>query len=116
MRRNQLLCDKNASGLASQRSKKDGFLKIVNVKLPDFYEYVNPVELDYDDRDICQNWCLNNCSCIAYAYVEGIGCLIWFKGLIDIQGFTYNGEDLFLRLAHAELGENSLCLLPQKIL
>ncbi|PON85825.1 S-receptor-like serine/threonine-protein kinase [Trema orientale] len=103
VRRNQLLCDKNTTGLASQRGKQDGFWKIGNVKPPDFYEYVNPVELDHVDRDSCQNWCLNNCSCIAYSYVEGIGCLAWFKSLIDIQGFTHNGEDLFLRLAHAEL-------------
>ncbi|XP_062086973.1 G-type lectin S-receptor-like serine/threonine-protein kinase At1g61550 [Humulus lupulus] len=98
MRRNQLSCDKNTTGLASRRGKSDGFLKIGGVKLPDLYEYIEPMES-------CQGWCLNNCSCIAYANIEGIGCLVWSKGLIDIKGFPYDAENLFLRLPHAELGE-----------
>lgn len=53
---------------------------------------------------------MDNCSCIAYAYVNGIGCLVWSKGLVDIREFSSGGEDLFLRLAHAELGVNNLSL------
>ncbi|XP_062086976.1 uncharacterized protein LOC133793693 [Humulus lupulus] len=103
-RRSQLLCDKNTSGLAnSQRGKKDGFWKIGNVKVPDFYKYVEPLELDFADTESCQKWCLNNCSCIAYSYVDNIGCLVWSQGLIDIERFSDGGEDLFLRLAHSEL-------------
>ncbi|XP_062086978.1 uncharacterized protein LOC133793695 [Humulus lupulus] len=103
-RRSQLLCDKNTSGLAhSRRGKKDGFWKIGSVKLPHFYEYVEPVELDFADTESCQKWCLNNCSCIAYSYLDNIGCLVWSQDLIDIEWFSYGGEDLFLRLAHSEL-------------
>ncbi|GMN50956.1 hypothetical protein TIFTF001_020115 [Ficus carica] len=52
----------------------------------------------------CEAWCPNNCSCLAYAFVDTIGCLIWSNGLIDVQSFSLGGEDLFLRLAHSELG------------
>ncbi|KAL5546982.1 hypothetical protein UlMin_006669 [Ulmus minor] len=70
-----------------------------NMKLPDFYEYVMPT--NFDD---CYFWCQNNCSCVAYAYVDGIGCLVWSKDLIDILEFPDGGgEDLYLRLAHSEL-------------
>ena len=73
------------------------------MKLPDFYEYV---KFDYDDDyDSCPTWCLKNCSCLAYAYVDGIGCLVWSEGILDIQEFSYGGQNLFLRLAHDELGE-----------
>ncbi|XP_062086982.1 G-type lectin S-receptor-like serine/threonine-protein kinase At1g61440 [Humulus lupulus] len=106
LRRNKLhYCGKNRSGLASQEGKMDGFWKISNVKLPDLYDFV---ELGISvDGDNCKKWCLNNCSCVASAFVDGIGCLVWSEGLMDIQGFTFGGEDLFLRLAHAELGESN---------
>ena len=61
--------------------------------------------------DDCYFWCQNNCSCVAYAYVDGIGCLVWSKDLIDILEFPDGGgEDLYLRLAHSELGENNECV------
>ncbi|KAM5552910.1 hypothetical protein ABKV19_025239, partial [Rosa sericea] len=53
----------------------------------------------------CEIQCLSNCSCLAYAFVENIGCLVWFKDLIDMQHFPSFGEDLYVRLAHSELGE-----------
>lgn len=64
------------------------------LKLPDFYQYVG-----VDAADDCPIWCLNNCSCISYAYVSGIGCLVWSRGLIDIREFSSGGEDLFIPLA-----------------
>ncbi|GMN19262.1 hypothetical protein TIFTF001_046929 [Ficus carica] len=105
VRRTELLCEKNTSGLASQGGKKDGFHKFGNIKLPDFYEYVYPP----NDIDTCQTWCLDNCSCSACAYVNGIGCLIWSEGFFDIQEFAVGGEDFFLRLAPEELvgGQNN---------
>lgn len=73
------------------------------LKLPDFHEYVQ-----FFYADDCRLWCLNNCSCLAYAYVSDIGCLVWSKGLVDMQEFSSGGEDLFLRLAHEDLGENNV--------
>ena len=106
--RRKLLCQKNTSSPALQEGTEDWFWKISNVKLPDFYEFV---DLGLVDSDYCQKWCLKNCSCIAYARVDGIGCLIWSEGLIDIQGFTFGGEDLFIRLPQAELGESRITII-----
>lgn len=100
VRRKELLCKRNTG-------KRDGFQKMGNMKLPDLYQYV---KFDYDDDDTCLTWCLKNCSCLAYAYVDGIGCLVWSEGLLDIQEFPYGGQDLFLRLAHEELGEINAAL------
>ncbi|KAL5546960.1 hypothetical protein UlMin_006647 [Ulmus minor] len=98
VRKTELLCETNNSSQGSHKGKRDGFKKKNNMKLPDFYEYSDS---NFDD---CQYWCQNNCSCVAFAYVDGIGCLVWFKELIDIQEFPHGGgEDLYLRLAHSEL-------------
>ena len=100
-RRTELLCEKNTSSQASKGGKEDGFYKMGLLKLPDFHEYV----IVDDDKD-CYTWCLNNCSCLAYSYLNGIGCLVWSEGLVDIQESSSVGVDFFLRLAHAELGES----------
>ncbi|XP_062086980.1 G-type lectin S-receptor-like serine/threonine-protein kinase At1g61440 [Humulus lupulus] len=103
VRQTKLLCLQNATSSSSQGGKTDGFLKMGMTKLPDFYEY-----LDVEGVDDCQLWCLNNCSCLAYASAYGIGCLIWStkSPLLDIQEFSSGGQDFFLRLANAELGED----------
>ncbi|XP_015886500.3 G-type lectin S-receptor-like serine/threonine-protein kinase At1g61500 [Ziziphus jujuba] len=98
IRQTELLCEKNTSSSASTGGKKDGFWKKSMLKLPDFYEYMQSYI-----ADDCYAWCRSNCSCLAYAFVSGIGCLVWSKDLIDIQEFSFGGEDLFLRLAHSEL-------------
>ncbi|KAL5547048.1 hypothetical protein UlMin_006735 [Ulmus minor] len=101
VRKTELFCEKHSSSVASQEGKKDGFYKMSMINLPDFYEYVE-VAHDLDD---CHLWCLNNCSCIAYSLVNGIGCLIWSKGLVDLRLFPVGGEDIFIRLANSELDE-----------
>lgn len=57
------------------------------------------------DIEGCKEECLRNCSCTAYAYVNGIGCLVWTGELIDMQEFSLSGEDVFVRLDHSELGD-----------
>ncbi|XP_010319374.1 G-type lectin S-receptor-like serine/threonine-protein kinase At1g11330 isoform X1 [Solanum lycopersicum] len=95
LRRKALQCEvRNNSG---DSSKEDGFLKIGSIKLPDFSERSSTRE------DQCRSQCLGNCSCIAYAYDSGIGCMSWNNNLIDIQQFQSRGEDLYIRMAHSEL-------------
>ncbi|KAJ4950053.1 hypothetical protein NE237_026885 [Protea cynaroides] len=89
VRSNQLLCG----------SDHEGFLKLEEMKLPDFAEY-----LLVQNQNECRARCLNNCSCLAYAYISGPGCLVWVTDLIDVQQFSFNGQDLFLRLPSSELG------------
>ncbi|KAL3519605.1 hypothetical protein ACH5RR_017754 [Cinchona calisaya] len=99
IRRTELMCERNSSNLSLTESKKDGFRKDSHMKLPDHYMY-----LYGEDALGCTQWCLNNCSCLAYAYPDGIGCMVWVTDIIDIQQFSNSGEDLYLRLADSELG------------
>ncbi|GAU18241.1 hypothetical protein TSUD_175820 [Trifolium subterraneum] len=80
-------------------TKKDGFLKLHAVKVPDFAEglAVTP--------DICWSLCLENCSCTAYSNGAGIGCMSWTGNLIDIEHLQTGGLDLYFRVAHAELAK-----------
>nr|GMC83775.1 G-type lectin S-receptor-like serine/threonine-protein kinase At1g11300 [Ipomoea batatas] len=91
-----LQCHRNNSDEA--KTKKDGFLKLKMVKVPDFALWVSSV------YDTCETDCLTNCSCIAYSYYTGIGCMHWSEDLIDIQQFSMGGADLYIRLPYSELG------------
>ncbi|KAG8365432.1 hypothetical protein BUALT_Bualt18G0104300 [Buddleja alternifolia] len=82
--------------------KEDGFLKMSRVKLPDKSKWFPMFETE------CRNECLNNCTCMAYAYYDGVGCMMWDEGLIDVQKFTSDGADLYIRLADSELGKEIL--------
>ncbi|XVE90429.1 hypothetical protein DITRI_Ditri20bG0077000 [Diplodiscus trichospermus] len=99
LRLKPLQCEQINNG--SESSKEDGFLKLESIKIPDFAEWSGR------DEDKCKDQCLNNCSCIAYAYDAGIGCMSWSKDLIDIQKFSSGGIDVYIRLAPSELDKKS---------
>uniref|UniRef100_A0A803LL33 non-specific serine/threonine protein kinase n=1 Tax=Chenopodium quinoa TaxID=63459 RepID=A0A803LL33_CHEQI len=80
----------------------DGFSRLRNVKVPDDAEWLE----SYDEED-CRRKCLRNCSCLAYAYTLGFGCMIWNGSLIDVQNFAPVGPDIFIRLAHSEIDPSS---------
>ncbi|XP_050371725.1 uncharacterized protein LOC126789568 [Argentina anserina] len=102
VRRTNLSCETPPNVSVSTKGK-DGFFKMERLKVPDFHEYVSSVSVDmFED---CKIKCLNNCSCLAFSYVNNIGCLVWYKDLIDIQQFPSLGEDLYVRLAESELGK-----------
>ncbi|CAL5408622.1 unnamed protein product [Camellia sinensis] len=99
VRKIDLLCQKNTSSLASSgNAQNDRFWKLRSMKLPDHFEY-----LYIEDSSGCQQWCLSNCSCVAYAYVTGIDCVVWTGGLMDVQQFSLAGNDLYLCLSYSEL-------------
>nr|XP_018686510.1 PREDICTED: G-type lectin S-receptor-like serine/threonine-protein kinase B120 [Musa acuminata subsp. malaccensis] len=100
VRRTALGCRMNNS---SGDGGGDGFQTLQGVKLPDISDWNTDVGADSSE---CQDRCLRNCSCTAYAVVTGIGCLIWGVDLLDIQVFSIGGNDLFLRLASSELDDN----------
>ncbi|CAH2040719.1 unnamed protein product [Thlaspi arvense] len=96
VRKALLYCERNGTG------KKDGFRKLTGMKLPDSQDILSVPEIE------CENKCLKNCSCTAYTYYLGIGCMLWREHLVDLQEFSKQGADLYIRLASSELG-NAFC-------
>ncbi|KAG2404844.1 G-type lectin S-receptor-like serine/threonine-protein [Vigna angularis] len=77
-------------------AKEDGFSQLQMVKVPDFPEG-SPVDTE------CRSQCLENCSCVAYSYDIGIGCMSWTGNLVDIQQFSEGGLELYVRVADSDL-------------
>ncbi|EOA33297.1 hypothetical protein CARUB_v10019835mg [Capsella rubella] len=95
-RRTELHCQGNSTG-----KDANGFSPVPNIQIPDFYEFAN-----FLDAGECQKSCLHNCSCLAFAYINGIGCLMWNQDLIDTVQLSPGGEILSIRLARSELEGN----------
>ncbi|KAG6755930.1 hypothetical protein POTOM_039338 [Populus tomentosa] len=96
VRRRPLKCERIQYG--AEAGKEDGFLKLPTVKVPDFADWLFSVP-----EQTCRENCMNNCSCIAYAYYTGIRCMLWWESLTDIRTFPSGGADLYVRLAYSEL-------------
>ncbi|KAK3429142.1 hypothetical protein EUGRSUZ_E00546 [Eucalyptus grandis] len=96
IQRSLLQCDRIKNG-STKVGKMDGFLKLENVKVPNYAIWSSSLE------DKCREQCLSNCSCAAYAYDAGVGCMYWRGDLIDIRKFSYGGTTLFVRLPRSEL-------------
>ncbi|OMO94616.1 S-locus glycoprotein [Corchorus olitorius] len=103
VRRNELLCEANPNSSATKNrgNVDDGFWKMDRMKVPDYSEIIDI------DSSQCQQWCLNNCSCMAYAVVYGIGCLVWRGNLTDMQEFSFGGQEFFLRLTLCIISSNT---------
>ncbi|KAG6755923.1 hypothetical protein POTOM_039331 [Populus tomentosa] len=97
VRRTLLQCDRIQNG--SEVGKEDGFMKLEMMKVPTFAEY----RLNPSSEQECKDECLRICSCVAYSYYNGFGCMAWTGNLIDIQKFSEGGTDLNIRLAYTEL-------------
>ncbi|CAA7020826.1 unnamed protein product [Microthlaspi erraticum] len=91
-------CQGNYSSTTQSKDTTDGFYRVANIKPPDSYELASS-----GDAEQCRQGCLGNCSCSAFAYIKGIGCLVWKHELLDMVQFTQGGEILFIRLARSEL-------------
>ncbi|CAE5962810.1 unnamed protein product [Arabidopsis arenosa] len=96
VRRTELYCQENSTG-----KDVNVFHPVARIKPPDFYEFASFVNVEE-----CQKSCLHNCSCLAFAYINGIGCLMWNQDLMDAVQFSAGGELLSIRLARSELGGN----------
>ncbi|KAL2495217.1 S-locus lectin protein kinase family protein [Forsythia ovata] len=83
----------------------EGFIKVTNAKVPD-------TSIAYVNKNLgltaCQELCLKNCSCTAFASANisggGNGCITWHGNLVDIRQFSNDGQDLYIRVSAAELG------------
>ncbi|XP_050210049.1 G-type lectin S-receptor-like serine/threonine-protein kinase At1g61390 isoform X2 [Mercurialis annua] len=104
VRRTELNCGRNTSAgnATTEGGKPDGFLKFSGLKVPNSAEF-----LKVWDANECNQQCLNICSCSGYAYVNAIGCLVWKGNLVDMHELPFDGQDIFFRVANAELkGDN----------
>ncbi|XP_013607362.1 PREDICTED: G-type lectin S-receptor-like serine/threonine-protein kinase At1g61480 [Brassica oleracea var. oleracea] len=95
VRRTELLCYGNSTG-----KSQNVFHPVANIKPPDFYKFA---DLDAEE---CYQSCLRNCSCLAFAFIREIGCLMWNHELMDTVQFSSGGELLSIRLARSELDGN----------
>ncbi|KAI0505023.1 hypothetical protein KFK09_015980 [Dendrobium nobile] len=100
--RNTTLDCRNGTGTS------DGFLIVSRVKLPDTSGAVADGELGLDE---CRVRCLMNCSCTAYFLANssngGSGCIMWTGQLNDMRLYGNGGQDLYVRVAAADLGTST---------
>nr|XP_023929729.1 G-type lectin S-receptor-like serine/threonine-protein kinase At1g11330 [Quercus suber] len=96
VRSTPLQCERVATG--GEAGKMDWFQTMNMMKVPDFADFSSDIEAD------CKQRCLQNCSCTAYAFVSGTGCMSWTGSLIDAQKFSSSGVDLNVRVANTKLG------------
>ncbi|GJY95034.1 G-type lectin S-receptor-like serine/threonine-protein kinase B120 [Tanacetum coccineum] len=87
VRNNTLSCDNG-----------DGFVKYEGIKLPD-----HAVTMRSQSISECELECFKNCSCTAYAYENvtdevTIVCLNWFRELVDLQTYVFNGRHIYVRV------------------
>ncbi|KAG7591300.1 Bulb-type lectin domain [Arabidopsis thaliana x Arabidopsis arenosa] len=91
---------------ASICNGKEGFAKLKRVKIPNT-SAVN-VDMNITLKE-CEQRCLKNCSCVAYAsaYHESEngakGCLTWHGNMLDTRTYLSSGQDFYLRVDKSEL-------------
>ncbi|XP_056847630.1 receptor-like serine/threonine-protein kinase SD1-8 isoform X3 [Raphanus sativus] len=82
----------------------DGFVRLKKMKLPD-------TKATNVDRRIglkeCEERCLKDCNCTAFASSDirngGSGCVVWTGEILDVRNHANGGQDLYVRLAAADL-------------
>ncbi|XP_010430793.1 PREDICTED: receptor-like serine/threonine-protein kinase SD1-8 [Camelina sativa] len=90
------------------RSNSDGFHQLKKIKLPDTKAVTVEKGLEFEE---CQRKCVGDFNCTAFAYVDmwngaGWSCLIWTGELVDIRVFFSHGQDLYVRVAKTDLGND----------
>ncbi|XP_024007950.1 receptor-like serine/threonine-protein kinase SD1-7 [Eutrema salsugineum] len=82
----------------------DGFLRLKNMKLPD--TTATAVDRGIGVKE-CEERCLKDCNCTAFANTDirngGSGCVIWTGDILDSRNYAKGGQDLYVRLAAADL-------------
>ncbi|KAK1364904.1 Receptor-like serine/threonine-protein kinase [Heracleum sosnowskyi] len=77
----------------------DVFREVRGLKWPDFADTAAA-----NDINKCKDLCAKNCTCNAYTFASGIGCMIWSGNFVDLEHFDEGGNSLYVRLAKSELG------------
>ncbi|GKV19195.1 hypothetical protein SLEP1_g29485 [Rubroshorea leprosula] len=82
-----------------------GFKKFSMLKLPDNSRlWSNRTDMTQTD---CNQACLRNCSCVAYAITDVCRCVMWFGSLLDMREYNKGGNDLYVKMDASELGSES---------
>nr|AFP33771.1 SRK [Arabidopsis kamchatica subsp. kamchatica] len=83
----------------------DKFIRLRNMKLPPTTEVIVDKRIGFKD---CEERCTSNCNCLAFAITDirngGSGCVIWIEEFVDIRNYAAGGQDLYVRLAAADIG------------
>ncbi|KAM0951483.1 putative protein kinase RLK-Pelle-DLSV family [Dioscorea sansibarensis] len=86
------------------KNMSDGFMTISLAGLPETSNAILHPNISLNE---CKARCLKDCSCTAYATANisgaGIGCVIWITELIDMRMSSHPSQDVFVRLAAADL-------------
>ncbi|KAL1118407.1 hypothetical protein V6Z11_D01G032800 [Gossypium hirsutum] len=94
-----LQCQRDNNNGSGAGQGDDGFLEMKMMNVPAFPDRSSIVNGE------CKDQCLKNCSCVAYAYDAGIGCMMWSGDLIDVKESS-RGVDLYIRLPASELANS----------
>ncbi|PPS06036.1 hypothetical protein GOBAR_AA14626 [Gossypium barbadense] len=84
-----LQCQRDNNNGSGAGQGDDRFLEMKMIKVPAFPDRSSIV------NGQCKDQCLKNCSCVAYTYDSGIGCMMWSGDLIDVQESS-RGVDLYI--------------------
>ncbi|XP_010424597.2 PREDICTED: S-locus-specific glycoprotein S13-like [Camelina sativa] len=86
--------------------RRDMFLGMTRMKLPDTKTAI--VDRSIGEEKECRERCNMDCNCTAFANADlrqgGSGCLIWTGELMDIRNDAEEGQNLYVRVAVADLG------------
>ncbi|KAK8675394.1 hypothetical protein V6N13_033461 [Hibiscus sabdariffa] len=85
----------------------EGFVKFPHTKVPDTSGVPAFVDMSIGLKQ-CEEKCLKNCSCMAYASANsdtngGVGCLTWHGDLVDARAYSVTGQDLYIRVDKNQL-------------
>ncbi|XP_024966136.1 G-type lectin S-receptor-like serine/threonine-protein kinase At4g27290 [Cynara cardunculus var. scolymus] len=81
----------------------EGFRKYSSMKLPDTRQSWYDTNMSLEQ---CRVKCRNECNCTAYTQLDikyNTGCLLWYDELIDMRTFPNTGQDIYIKMAAAEL-------------
>ncbi|XP_050252300.1 G-type lectin S-receptor-like serine/threonine-protein kinase At1g11410 isoform X3 [Quercus robur] len=91
-------CMREKQGV-SMCNNGEGFMKLAHMKVPD--PSIAHADMSLSMKE-CEQKCLRNCSCMAYASANesegGIGCLTWQGDLVDARTYPDGGQDLYIRV------------------
>ncbi|RYR40454.1 hypothetical protein Ahy_A09g046211 [Arachis hypogaea] len=94
----------------------NSFLRYTDIKVPDTSSSWYNKTMNLKE---CENICLKNCSCVAYANLDirngGSGCLLWFNHLIDMVQYSRAGQDIYIKVPTSELGNDHGNLKKKKV-